>query len=90
MNFEWDPIQSNANIKKHGVSFHEATSVFADPLSITFNDPDHSVREHRYLTFGYSTAGKLLVVSHTERRGITRIISARSATRQERKIYEDD
>lgn len=89
MNFEWDPNKSDANIKKHDVSFHEATSVFADPLSITFNDPDHSVREHRYLTFGYSTASRLLIVSHTERRGNTRIISARRVTRQERKIYEN-
>jgi len=89
MNFEWDPKKSDANIKKHGISFHEASSIFGDPLSVTFNDPDHSIREHRYLTFGYSRTGKLLVVIHTESQRKTRIISARRATKQERKIYED-
>ncbi|MBU2590661.1 MAG: BrnT family toxin [Nitrospinota bacterium] len=75
--------------KKHGISFHEASTVFGDPLSITFSDPDHSVREPRFLTFGYSGVNHLLVVVHTERGGKARIISARRATRQERKIYED-
>ena len=89
MNFEWDYKKSDSNIKKHGISFHDASTVFGDPLSITFDDPDHSIGEHRHLTFGYSKTGTLLVVSHTERRGKTRIISARRATRQERKIYED-
>ena len=90
MKFEWDPNKSDANLKKHGLSFHEASTVFGDPLSITFNDPDHSIGEHRHLTFGYSRTGLLLAVVHTERYGKTRIISARRATRQERKIYEDD
>ena len=89
MEFEWDPDKSKANLKKHGISFHEASTVFDDPLAITFNDPDHSIREHRFLTFGYSRMSQLLVVIHTERHGKTRIISARRATRQERKIYED-
>jgi uncharacterized DUF497 family protein len=89
MNFEWDPKKSDANIKKHGVSFHEASTIFGDPLSVTFNDPDHSIGEHRYLTFGYSRTGQLLVVIHTEKHRKMRIISARRATRQERKIYED-
>lgn len=89
MEFEWDPNKSDANLKKHGVSFHEASTVFGDPMSITFNDPDHSIREHRLLTFGYSRMNQLLAVVHTERHGKTRIISARRATRQERKIYED-
>ena len=89
MNFEWDFKKSDSNIKKHGISFHDASTVFGHPLSITFDDPDHSIGEHRHLTFGYSKTGPLLVVSHTERRGKTRIISARRATRQERKIYED-
>jgi uncharacterized DUF497 family protein len=89
MKFEWDPVKSEINLKKHGISFHEAATVFGDPLAITFNDPDHSIGEHRFLTFGYSGANQLLVVVHTERRGKTRIISARRATRQERKIYED-
>ncbi len=89
MEFEWALDKSKANLKKHGVSFHEASTVFGDPLSITFNDPDHSIGEHRFLTFGYSRLNRLLVVVHTERHGKTRIISARRVTRQERKIYED-
>ncbi len=89
MQFEWDPDKSKANLKKHGISFHEGATVFGDPLAITFNDPDHSIREHRFLTFGYSRMGQLLVVVHTERNGKTRIISARCATKQEREIYED-
>ncbi|MDA8434275.1 MAG: BrnT family toxin [Nitrospiraceae bacterium] len=89
MKFEWDPEKSEANLKKHGISFHDAATIFGDPLALTFNDPDHSIGEHRLLTFGYSRMGQLLVVVHTERRGTTRIISARRATRQERKIYED-
>lgn len=89
MKFEWDPVKSEINLKKHGISFHEAATVFGDPLAITFDDPDHSIGEHRFLTFGYSRANRLLVVVHTERRRKTRIISARRATRQERKIYED-
>jgi hypothetical protein len=89
MEFEWDPDKSNANLKKHGISFHEASTVFGDPLAITFNDPDHSMREHRFLTFGYSRMNQLLVVIHTERHERTRIISTRRATRQESKIYEN-
>jgi uncharacterized DUF497 family protein len=89
MEFEWDPDKAEVNFKKHGVAFHEAATVFGDPLAITFNDPDHSIREHRFLTFGYSQRSRLLVVVHTGRHGKTRIISARRATRQERKIYED-
>jgi hypothetical protein len=54
MEFEWDPDKSEANLKKHGISFHEASTVFGDPLAISFNDPDHSVGEHRFLTFGHS------------------------------------
>lgn len=89
MEFEWDPRKSDINLKKHGVSFHEASTVFGDPLSITFNDPDHSIGEHRLLTFGHSRANQLLAVVHTERHRKTRIISARRSTKQERKIYED-
>ena len=89
MQFEWDPDKSANNLKKHGVSFHEASTVLGDPLAITFNDPDHSIGEHRYLTFGMSGTNRLLVVAHTQRRGRTRIISARHATRYERKIYEN-
>ncbi|MDR4496651.1 MAG: BrnT family toxin [Candidatus Scalindua sp.] len=89
MEFEWDPDKSKANFKKHGISFHEAATVFGDSLAITFNDPDHSIREHRFLTFGYSRMNQLLVVVHMKRHGKIRIISARRATRQERKIYEE-
>lgn len=90
MEFEWDEGKSTINLKKHGVSFHEASTVFADPLAITFDDMDHSEHEHRLLTFGLSRMGQLLVVAHTERRTRTRIISARKLTRLEREIYEND
>ena len=73
----------------HGVSFHEAATVFGDPLAITYDDPDHSEDEDRFLTFGHSALGRLLVVSHTDREDRTRIISARTATRKERKQYEE-
>ncbi|HAM51846.1 MAG TPA: hypothetical protein DCP92_14605 [Nitrospiraceae bacterium] len=90
MEFEWDPDKAEVNLKKHGISFHEAATVFGDALAITFNDPDHSMREHRFLTFGYSIMNQLLVVVHTERHEKIRIISARRAIRHERKIYEDN
>jgi uncharacterized DUF497 family protein len=90
MEFEWDEEKSLSNRKKHDVSFHEAATVFGDPLAITFSDPDHSVGEHRFLTFGLSIRNRLLAVIHTERHGKTRIISARQATRYERTIYEND
>jgi len=89
MEFEWDSHKSDINLKKHGISFHETSTVFGDPLALTFNDPDHSVGEHRFVTIGHSTTNQLLTVIHAERRGKTRIISARRATRQERKTYED-
>lgn len=87
--FEWDARKAAANRDKHGVSFEEAGSVFNDPLAYTFDDPDHSGREARQLTFGVSSAGRLLVVSSTERNDVLRIISARKATRRERGIYEE-
>jgi uncharacterized DUF497 family protein len=89
MEFEWDPKKSDLNRKKHGISFHDAATVFSDPLAITFPDPDHSQSEHRLLTFGHSKGNFLLVVVHTDRNGKTRIISARRATRYERTIYEN-
>ncbi len=88
MQFEWDPEKATINQRKHGVAFQEATTIFSDPLAITFPDPDHSLDEDRYVTFGYSRMGRLLVVSHTSRGEWTRIISARLTTRQERMIYE--
>ena len=89
MEFEWDEKKSDINRKKHDVSFHEAATIFGDPLAITFPNPNHSMGEHRFLTFGYSRANNLLVVVHTERQGKTRIISARRATKHERTIYEN-
>ena len=89
MQFAWDPDKAASNLRDHRVTFEEASSVFGDALAITFDDPDHSEGESRLLTFGLSEQGRLLVVSHTERRGLVRIISARRATRAERKIYEE-
>lgn len=89
MKFEWDPQKATLNLAKHGVSFEEATTAFRDPLSATAPDPDHSAGERRFVTFGLSSKGNLLVVAHTERGGNTRIISARRTTKQERKIYEE-
>ena len=88
MRFEWDPRKVAANVRKHGGTFHEAATVFGDPLAITFDDPDHSESEERYLPFGLSLQGRLIVVSHTERGDRTRIISARLMGREERVIYE--
>lgn len=89
MEFEWDTNKATANLKKHGVSFTEAATVFADPLSITFPDPDHSVGESRYITMGLSSSIKLLIVAHTDRDNYIRIISAREATRREKRFYEE-
>ena len=86
--FEWDVNKAEANLRKHEVSFNEACTVFADPLAMLMPDPDHSGGEHRHLVLGISSAGRLLVVSHAERAPRTRLISARPATRNERKQYE--
>lgn len=90
MKFEWDLEKSGLNLKKHGVSFEEATTVFRDLLSATDHDPDHSTDESRFVTFGLSSTGRLLVVTHTERGDSVRIISARQATSREREIYEEE
>lgn len=89
MEFEWDSRKAAVNLRRHKVSFQEAATVFGDPLAVTFEDPDHSLAEKRYITFGLSQQKRLLVVSHTEREERTRIISARPLTRKERKIYEE-
>ena len=89
MEFEWDPKKAAANLRKHGVTFQEATTVFGDPLALTFQDPDHSEDEERHLTFGLSLQKRLIVVSHTEREDRTRIINARLMDRKERMIYEE-
>ncbi|MDY6987362.1 MAG: BrnT family toxin [Thermodesulfobacteriota bacterium] len=88
MHFEWDPEKAKKNLKKHSVSFEEAVTVFYDPLSATFDDPDHSIGEYRYITIGFSSRKSLLVVAHAERGGSLRIISARPATAHERKKHE--
>jgi uncharacterized DUF497 family protein len=88
--FEWDPKKANRNLKKHGVSFEEAVTVFYDPLSATFDDPDHSDDEYRYITIGLSSSDRLLLVAHAERRESLRIISARPATAHERKRHEGE
>lgn len=89
MKFEWEAHKAAANLRKHKVSFEEAATVFEDDLSLTGRDPDHSVGEHRFVTFGLSSGKRVLLVAHTERGGKIRIISARPATRAERKIYEE-
>ena len=89
MKFEWDPKKATANVKKHGITFQEAATIFGDPLAITFNDPDHSINENRYITFGLSFQKRLIVVSHTERGDRMRIINARLMDRKERRIYEE-
>lgn len=88
LKFEWDEAKAESNEQKHGVSFEEAASVFGDPLALTFSDPDHSLGEKRWLTFGVSCTDRLLLVAHAERGRAIRIISARKATRHERGIYE--
>jgi uncharacterized protein len=89
MEFEWNLDKAELNIEKHGVSFQEATTVFNDSLSVTFPDPDHSIGENRYVIIGVSRFGQLLVVAHTDRGEKVRIISARKATRQEKRFYEE-
>ncbi len=90
MEFEWDEDKAERNQKKHKITFGEAATVFGDPLSITFADPDHSIEEDRFITIGTSIRNRLLIVSHTDRGGDRiRIISARKTTPRERKTYEE-
>jgi len=88
LEFEWDARKAAANVKKHGVAFDEALTVFADPLAKIFDDPDHSEDEKREIIIGQSTQQHLLMVSFTERDGKIRIINARSTTKREREDYE--
>lgn len=88
MQFEWDREKAKKNLRKHKVSFEEAMTVFYEPLSATFGDPDHSDDEERLITIGYSSRSRLLVVSHTERGKIIRIINARPTTAHEREKHE--
>jgi hypothetical protein len=87
--FEWDPAKATQNQRKHGVSFHEAATVFGDPLAATYHDPDHSISEQRFITVGTSRAGRVLIVAHSDRSENIRMISARKATLRERKQYEE-
>ena len=89
MRFVWDAKKAAKNLRKHKVSFHESATVFRDTLSVTGFDPDHSIGEQRFVTFGISEKGRLLVVSHTEDGESIRVISARLATKHERRIYEE-
>jgi len=89
VNFGWDERKARANLAKHGVSFEEAVTVFGDPLSDTFDDPDHSIEERRFLIVGTSDRGRMLIVAHTDDGLIVRIISAREPTAAERKFYEE-
>lgn len=89
MQFEWDPKKAASNLRRHKVSFDEAATALEDELSLTGDDPDHSLEEVRLITFGVSSAGCLRVVSHTERSERIRIISARLATRAERNLSEE-
>lgn len=88
-NFEWNENKANENYRDHRVSFVEGATIFADPFSITIDDPDHSVDEQRYIGIGTSEKGRVLVVSYTERSGKIRIISCRKATRSEWRRYEE-
>lgn len=86
--FEWDYRKAESNVRKHGVSFEEAVSVFADAMALTFSDSDNSETEDRSRTYGISNKGRLLVVVHTERKNNIRIISARKVTQNEKTIYK--
>ena len=88
MRFEWDHKKAATNFKKHKVSFDEAVTVFYDPLSATFNDPDHSIGEERFITIGYSSSSRLLVVTYTERGAAVRLINARPASAKEKRRHE--
>ena len=88
MRFQLNAAKAESNIKKHGVAFEESLTVFYDPLAATFVDPQHSEGERRLITIGFSAAGRLLVVCHTDRARSVRLISARVATKRERKRHE--
>ena len=89
MKIEWQPKKARLNLRKHKVSFEEAATAISDPMAATGADPDHSMMEDRYITFGVSERGRLLVLAHTEEDETIRIISARLASKGERKIYEE-
>ena len=87
--FEWDPLKAKNNLLKHQVTFEEASSIFNDPQFITFLDDEHSTNEERYISIGISNRNRVLMVGHTERKDKVRIISARKATDNEEKFYQE-
>jgi len=87
--YEWDPEKAKANFRKHAVSFEEAATIFLDPVAVTYPDPDHSEEERREITIGQSGRQRVVFVSHIQRGDRLRIISARKATRRERKQHEE-
>jgi uncharacterized protein len=89
MRVTWDTPKAAVNLKKHKVSFEEAATALADPLAITGADPDHSIDEARWITFGLSNRWRILAIAHTDEDDVIRIISARAATRPERRLYEE-
>ncbi|MCP3874699.1 MAG: BrnT family toxin [Desulfobacteraceae bacterium] len=90
LKFEWDTKKAKSNLKKHGVSFEEASTAFRDPLSLTIEDPLHSNNEKRFVLIGIAYNKRTLVVVHTEREENIRIVSARKATKREREYYDSD
>jgi uncharacterized DUF497 family protein len=88
-NFDWDDEKAKTNLKKHRVDFDEASTVFGDPLFISFLDEEHSIGEERFITIGLSIKKRLLIVAHTERAERVRIISARKATKNEENFYSE-
>jgi len=90
LEFEWNPKKAASNLRKHGVSFEEAASVFNDVLAAVYADPDHSAHEKRYLTIGTSSQGRLLNVAFADRGQRIRIINARKVTKKERQLYEEE
>ena len=87
--FEWDTNKAELNLRKHSVTFEEATSVFADPMLITVVDDEHSVDEERYIAIGLSGQGRVLMIAHTDRHGRIHIISVRKATKDEEQFYAE-
>jgi len=90
LTFEWDDEKANENMRKHGVSFDEAKTVFNDPFAMTIWDPEHSAQEDRHIDIGMSALGHILVVWYTERGANIRIIGSRMTTRSERRQYEEE
>ena len=87
--FQWDEEKAKSNLKKHGVSFEEGATIFNDPMIATISDPDHSEDEERFISIGMSMIRRLLTVIHTYRKERIRLVSARKATKAEKKNYEN-